>query len=260
MSKDRDLVQSVLKALEILEELCREQHRGVRELSEKVGINRSTVNRLVATLERAGYLEQERERGKYRASLKLFELGNKVIQDLNIKDLAHPIMQKLSEATEETVYLAVLEGNRFLYVSIIESPHMLKCSADIGIHPPSYCSASGKVLLAYLPEDKKKAFLPEEFHSFGPNTITNAAELEAELNRIRLNGYAIDDEEWNPSIRALAAPVRNHDRKIIATLSIAGPKVRMSQQRMEEVAQLLVKAAQDLSASIGYREPAKTVL
>ena len=258
MPQDRDLVQAVLKALEILEELCREQHSGVRELSEKVGINRSTVNRLVATLERAGYLEQEKERGKYHATLKLFELGNKVIQDLNIKDLAYPIMQKLSEATKETVYLAVLEGNRFLYVSIIESPQMLKCSADIGIHPPAYCSASGKVLLAYLPEDKKKAFLPQEFHSFGPNTIKNVAELETELDRIRLNGYAIDDEEWNPSIRALAAPVWNHDGKIIATLSIAGPKVRMSQKHMEKAAQLLVKAAQDLSASIGYREPAQT--
>jgi DNA-binding IclR family transcriptional regulator len=255
MAADRDLVQSVLKALEILEEICREPHRGVRELSEKVGINRSTVNRLVATMERSGYLEQEKERGKYRATLKLFELGNKVIQDLNIKDRAYPIMQKLSKATEETVYLAVFDGNQFLYVSIIDSPQMLKCSADIGIHPPAYCSASGKVLLAYLPEDKKEAFLPEEFQSFGPNTIRNAAELEAELNKTRLNGYAIDDEEWNPSVRALAAPVWNYDGKIIATLSIAGPKVRMSQQRMEEAAQLLVKAAQDLSASIGYREP-----
>lgn len=253
MSEDRNLVQAVLKALDIMEALCRNPHCGVRELSEKVGLNRSTVNRLVATLERAGYVEQEKERGKYHATLRLFELGNKVVQDLDIKDQAYPIMQKLSEATEESIYLAVLDGNQFLYVSMIDSPQMLKCSATIGIYPLTYCSASGKVILAYLPEDKKKVFIPEEFHSFGPNTISNVTDLEAELDRIRLNGYAIDDEEWNPNIRALAAPVWNYDRNIRATLSIAGPKVRMSRQRMEELAQLLVKAAQELSAKLGYK-------
>ncbi|MDA8236106.1 MAG: IclR family transcriptional regulator [Clostridia bacterium] len=254
MSEDRNLVQAVLKALDIMEALCRNPHSGVRELSEKVGLNRSTVNRLVATLEQAGYVEQDRERGKYRASLRLFELGNKVVQDLDIKERAYPIMQKLSKATEETIYLAVLDGNQFLYVSIIDSPQMLRCSANIGISPPMYCSASGKVILTYLSEDRKLAFLPEKFHLYGPNTISNFTDLEAELAGIRRNGYAIDDEEWNPDTRALAAPVWNYDRKIQATLSIAGPKVRMPRQRMEEIAQLLVKGAQELSASLGYRE------
>lgn len=253
MPEDRNLVQAVLKALEILEEVCREQNRGVRELSEKVGINRSTVNRLVVTLERAGYLEQEKERGKYRATLRLFELGNRVVQDLNIKDQAYPIMQRLSESTQETIYLAVFDGCRFLYVSIIESPQMLKCSADIGVNPPVYSSASGKALLAFMPEDARKAFMPKEFDSFGSNTIRSVAKLEAELNRIRLNGYAIDDEEWNPGVRALAAPVWNHDGKVMATLAAAGPKLRMSPQRMEEIAQLLINAAQELSTNIGYR-------
>lgn len=260
MSEDRNLVQAVLKALDIMEALCGNPRCGVRELSEKVGLNRSTVNRLVATLERAGYVEQDRERGKYRATLKLFELGNKVVQDLDIKDRAYPIMQKLSEATEETIYLAVLDGNQFVYVLIIDSPQMLRCSAAIGIHPPTYSSASGKVLLAYLPEDKKKAFLPEEFESFGPNTINSTTDLEAELDRIRRDGFATDDEEWNPSVRALAAPIWNYDGKITATLSIAGPKVRMPRQRMEETAQLLVEAARELSANLGYREPAQAVL
>lgn len=254
MTENRNLVQAVLKALEIMEVLCGNQPCGVLELSKKAGLNRSTVNRLVATLERAGYVEQEKERGNYRATLKFFELGNKVIQKMDIKEQAYPIMQKLSEATEESIYLAVLDGNQFLYVSIIDSPQVLRCSAAIGIHPLTYCSASGKVLLAYLPEDKKKAFIPEGFKSFGLNTISNITDLEAELDKIRVNGYAIDDEEWNPNVRALAAPVWNHDGKIQATLSIAGPKVRMSRQRMEEVAQLLVKAADELSAKIGYRK------
>lgn len=260
MSEDRNLVQAVLKALEILEEICRQEQCGVRELSEKVGINRSTVNRLVATLERAGYLEQEKDRGKYRATLRLFELGNKIVEDLNIKDYAYPIMQKLSEATHETVYLAVMAGKQFMYVSMIDSPQMLKCSAAMGSHPPVYCSASGKVLLAYLPEDKKRIFIPDEFQSFGPNTIKNMAELEVELNKIRQNGYATDDEEWHQNIRAVAAPVWNHDGRVKATLAVAGPKVRVSRQRMEEIGQLLVKAGQELSANIGYRKPVRTVL
>lgn len=255
MPEERNLVQAVLKALEILEEICREPHRGVREISEKVDINRSTVNRLVSTLERAGYLEQEKERGKYRATLRLFEMGNKVVQDLNIREQAYPIMQKLSAATEETIYLAVLDVDQLLYVAMIDSPQMLKCSAAIGIHPPVYCSATGKVFLAYIADDKKKALMPEEFLSFGPNTISTQSELERDLASIRLKGYAIDDEEWNPNIVALAAPVWNYDRKIIATLSVAGPKVRMSPERIEEAAQILVQAAQELSANLGYRKP-----
>ncbi len=258
MNNDRNQVQAVIKALAILEEVCKEQRCGVRELSEKVGINRSTVNRLVSTLERAGYLEQEKERGKYRATLRLFELGNKVVKDLNIKEQAYPIMKRLSQATEETVYLAVFDGSQFLYVSIIVSPQMLKCSADIGVHPPVHSSASGKALLAYLPEDKKKLFIPDMENSFGPNTIKNAVELEAELNLTRFNGYATDDEEWNPGVRAVAAPVWNYDSKVVATLSIAGPKVRMSRRRIEEIAQLLVDAAKELSKNLGYRERKKS--
>jgi len=255
MSDERNLVQSVLKALGILEVICRGRNCGVRELSEKTGINRSTVNRLVVTLERAGYVEQEKDRGKYRASLRLFELGNAVIQHLDIYEQAYPIMQSLSEKTEETINLAILDGNQVLYVLKIDSPHMLKSSASIGSRSPVYCNASGKVILAYLPEDKRRDFLPEEFYLFTPNTLKNVTELNAELSRVRVNGFAVDNEEWSLNSKALAAPVRNHDQKIIAALTIAGPMVRLTSQRIEELAQILIKEAAALSAKLGYRDP-----
>lgn len=253
MSDERNLVQAVLKALEILELICRNRNCGVRELSEKAGINKSTVNRLVATLEKAGYVEQEKARGKYRASLRLFELGNEVIRHLDIYEQAYPIMQNLSEQTGETVNLAILDGNQVLYVMKIDSPHMLKSSAPIGSRSPVYCNASGKVILAYLSEGSRRSLLPAEFLPFTPNTIKDVAELETELSKVRANGYAVDNEEWSLNSRALAAPVWNYEPKIIAALTIAGPSVRMTAQRIEELAQILTKEAAALSAKLGYR-------
>lgn len=255
MSEDRNLVQAVLKALDIMEVMCRRQHCGIRELSEIAGLNRSTVNRLVATLEWAGYVEQEKERGKYRATMKVFELGNEIIKHLDIHELAYPIMKKLSKDTGETINLAVLDGDQVLYIMKIDSPHMLKSSAPIGSRSPVYCNASGKVILACLPEDKKMALLPAEFHQFTPNTINNVTELEAELARIRTKGYAVDNEEWSLNSKALAAPVWNYNRETVAALTIAGPTVRMTSQRIEELAQILVREARQLSVKLGYRDP-----
>jgi len=255
MPEDRNLVKSVLKALELLEIMCKEKHCGVRDLSQKVGLTRSTVSRMVTTLERAGFVEQEHERGKYQATLKLFELGNEVIQHLNIREKAYPLMQQLSHETEETVNLTVLRGNQIMYIFKIDSPHLLKSSAPVGSRPPVHCNASGKVILAYLPEDKKKMFLPLELHPFTPNTIISLTELEAELARVRANGYAVDSEEWSLNTKALAAPVWDYDGKILAALTIAGPSVRMNAQRLGDLIQPLLKAARELSAKLGYREP-----
>lgn len=254
MSEDRNLVQAVLKALEILEVICRNQPCGVRELSEMAGLHRSTVSRLVATLERAGYVEQEKERGKYQATLRLFELGNEVIRHLDIYEQAYPVMQNLADQTQETINLSVLDGKQVLYVMKIDSPHMLKSSASIGSRSPVYCNASGKVILAYLPEDRKRALLPEEFSLFTPNTTRNVTELDAELAMVRTNGYAVDNEEWSLNTKALAAPIWNYDRKIISALTIAGPTVRMTSQRIEELAQILTKEAAALSVKMGYRD------
>ncbi len=254
MSEDRNLVQAVLKALELMEVICREKHCGIRELSQKVGITRSTVNRLVATLERAGFVEQENERGKYRATLKVFEMGNEVIQHLDIREKAYPIMLKLSAETEETINLAVLDGYQVIYISKIDSPHLLKSSAPVGSRPPIYCNASGKVILAYLPEDRKQILFPTEFTSFTPNTISSIPEMEAELARIRVVGYAVDNEEWSLNTRALAAPVNNYDGKIMGALTIAGPSIRMTPVRLDDLTGLLLAAAQELSFNLGFRE------
>lgn len=253
MSENHNLVQAVLKALEIMEAMCRSQYSGVRDLSEKVGLNRSTVNRLVSTLEEAGYVEQEKERGKYRATLKIFELGNKVIRHLDIHEQAYPIMQKLSEETKETINLSFLDGNDVIFILQIDSPQMLKSAAPLGGRAPVYSNACGKAMLAFLPE-VKNALLPEEFNLYTPNTIRNAEELEIELTRIRAKGYAVDNEEWCLNTKALAAPVWNCQGKVIAALAIIGPTVRMTSRRINELAPILVKKAKELSAKMGYRE------
>jgi len=255
MPEDRNLVKAVFKALELLEIMCKEKRYGVRDLSQKIGLTRSTVSRLVATLEQAGYVEQEHERGKYRATLKIFALGNEVIQHLDIREKAYPLMQQLASETEETVNLAVLDGNQIMYIFKIDSTHLLKSSAPVGSRPPVHCNASGKVILAYLPEDKKKVLLPSELQSFTPNTITSLSELDAELARVRVNGYAVDSEEWSLNTRALAAPVWDYEGKIFAALTIAGPSVRMSAQRLDDLVQPLLQAAGELSAKLGYRKP-----
>ncbi|MDD3653619.1 MAG: IclR family transcriptional regulator [Desulfotomaculaceae bacterium] len=257
MPEDRNLVKAVLKALEILEIMCKEKNYGVRDLSRKVGLTRSTVGRMVATLEHAGYVEQEQERGKYRATLKLFELGNEVIQHQDIREKAYPLMEQISTETEETVNLAVPYGNQILYILKIDSPHMLKSTAPLGSHPPLHCSASGKVILAYLPEDKKEAFLPMELPALTPNTITSLPELEAELARVRANGYAVDNEEWSLNTKALAAPVWGCGGKLLAALAIAGPSVRMNSQQIDDMVQILLKTAGELSFNLGYRKPAQ---
>lgn len=250
---NRSLAQTVLKALEIMEVICDNQNCGVQEISEKVGLNRTTVHRLVATLENAGYVKQEKERGKYRATLRLYELGNKVIKQLNISKQAYPIMKKLSEETKETIDLAVREGSNIVYVQIIDSPQGLKVSAPVGSRPPLYCNASGKVILAYMPKEKIKALFPAEFNLFTPNTVKNIAELEAELDKVLANGYAVDSEGWVLNTTALAAPVWNYDHKVVAALTIAAPTIRMSPARIKELAQILTREAKTLSEKLGYR-------
>lgn len=254
MVKKSNLVKSVIKALDIIEILNKENEMGISEISQKLGMDHSTVYRLVSTLKYKGYVKQNTKTKRYSNSFKLFELGNNVVERLGLRREAQPFLEELAENTHETVNLAVMDGKHVLYIDKIESTETIKVDLNIGKRLPSYCTGLGKVMLAYMPESKVKQLLKdEEFIKYTNHTITSIKELIEQLKEIRKQGYGIDNEEYVKGLVCLAAPVRISGGKVVAAISIAVPKYRyLGGETQPKYAALLKKAADSLSKKLGY--------
>ena len=247
-------VQAVDHCLGLIDALSgNEGSRGITELSTELRLAKSTVYRLLQTLVAHGYAVQDPTSGRYRLGLKFLELGSIVSDRLSILTIARPHLRRLMEATNETVQLGMLEGHEAVYADKIECARTIRMYSRVGRRSPLHCTSLGKVLLAYLPEAALREVLPGRLERYTARTITSLPALRAELQVVRENGYACDDEEFEEGLRCLAAQVRDHTGAVVASLGIAGPAVRMEPARLPELVKLVKDAADAVSAGLGYK-------
>jgi IclR family KDG regulon transcriptional repressor len=247
-------VKAVNKTICLLEALAQEKELGVTDLAERAGMHKSTVYRFLNSLKELGYVRQNSANEKYSLTLKLFELGSSVLARMELWEQAHPIMEQLAEQTRETVHLAVLDEDRPVYLGKFESTQALRVSMSsrIGQSAPIYCTGVGKLLLAHAPPEQVKQILErQELRRFTDRTITDRALLARELETIRRQGFAFDDEEHEVGVRCVAAPVRDSQGTIVAALSISMPSVRLPDSEIPGYWELVTKAADEISSRIG---------
>lgn len=227
--------------------------RGVTELSAELHLAKSTVYRLLQTLVRHGYVVQDPALGRYQLGLKFLELGALVSNRLSIPMIARPHLQRLVDATNETVHLGLLEGREVVYADKIECARTIRMYSRVGRRSPLHCTALGKVLLAHQPEAALREILGARLARYTPRTITAPRALRAELRQIREQGYAFDDEEFEEGLRCVAAPVRDHFEAVVASVGIAGPATRVDSGRLPGLIKLTREAAEAVSSALGYR-------
>jgi len=249
-------VQSIERALDILELLAKEgQPMRLTDLSLKLGQHKSTVHRLLATLERRQYVEQHRDTGRYGLGLRVFELGARVFNKMELRVEVNPFLRELVDRTSETAHLVIRDGWEAVYIDKVESPHSIRMYSEIGKRTPLYCTSMGKVLLAGMSDDEIERFLREvKLVRYTPNTITDPNELRRHLHQVRINGYAIDDAEHEENVRCIGAPIRDYMGRVIGAVSLAGPSMRITRERMGELAKVLKEVTARISARFGYDE------
>ena len=231
---------------------------GVSELGRDVGLSRSTTHRYVATLAALGYLQQDPATRKYRLGPRVLDLGFSAINSMELREIAAPHLRELSDETGYTVNMAILDDLDIVYVDRVRSAQAGQREIDLNLHVgarlPAYCTSLGKVLLAHLPPDDRAARLQRiDFAQRGPNTITSREAFESELERVRREGFAINNEELAYGLRSIAAPVRTHDGAAPAAINLAVHSSMVSSADMgARFAPALMRTAADISARLGY--------
>lgn len=252
----KDIVQSVDRSLSILEVLSDYRDGlGVTDISEKVGLHKSTVYRLLSTLIYKDYVTQDKETNKYKITFKLFELGNKRIEKMDILSASKLYTKKLMESVNEVVHLVVREDNKIIYIDKVEANNTIRMASSIGKRSPMYCTSVGKAMLAYLPENEvKEIWHNSEIKKLTENTITDFEALKTELEIVKIKGYAVDNEENEKGVRCIGAPIFNRLNEIEGALSISGPTIRVTKDVVEEIAKEVIKYAKLISKELGYIE------
>jgi IclR family KDG regulon transcriptional repressor len=252
-------VQSVVRTLQIIEVLASVGELGLIDLAERVGIHKSTLFRFMRTLCDLGYARRDPDTERFSLTLKVFELGSSVYARVDLVRIASPCLIRLSATTQETVHLAILDAERLVYLSKIESTRSLRVAmqSGIGLTAPAYCTGVGKVLLAFAETDVLDAYIRNcDFVRYTKKTIPDRLKLSAELQMIRNRGWAIDDEEHEYGVRCVAAPVRNWTGSVVAALSISGPTVRLTLEQLDSARSLVCEGAEEISGLLGYSQTA----
>lgn len=255
--KSEYMIQAVSHALDLLEQFHADDidELGVTELSKRLRLHKNNVFRLLATLEARGYIEQNKVTENYRLGLKSLELGQTFIKKMGLLHQAKPVLDSIVEACNETAYLAIFKESHIVYLDVVETHLTVRVVSRVGSRLPAYATAAGKVHLAYLSEEELDNLLPEELKSYTEHTLTDRQQLKDNLKEVAENGYALDNEELDLGVRCVAAPIRDYTRRIIGSLSISGPSIRFTDERIDqELMPLVVKASDELSSRLGFHK------
>jgi DNA-binding IclR family transcriptional regulator len=244
-------VQSVDRALDILEVLARTGESGVTEIALELGVHKSTASRLVATLEGHRLVEQAGDRGRYRLGMGILRLAGATTARLDLVQEARPIARQLAADTGETVNIAVLAESSALYLDQVAGSSALQPHNWVGQHIPLHATSNGKVLLGGLDDAALEAVLGR-LATYTPHTITRRAQLREELARVREQGYAVAVDELEVGLTAVAAPIRNAHGDVVASMSVSGPSFRLPEDRLAEVVGAVVQAAAEVSHRLGW--------
>ncbi len=240
------------RMMRVLETFEGEREVALATLTTRSKLVKSSVYRILFTLERLGYIEKNGE-GRYSITSRLSRLGGQARPHSQLPALAEPFMLDLVRKFQETINLGVLDAGEVLYIRVLESPHAFRLAAHAGIRSPLHSTALGKSLLATLPETElQKILAPYSFQRCTRNTICEAEQFMRELGRVRRRGYAVDNMEDSEGARCLAAPIFDGDGRGVAALSISGPASRVHRARDPEITAALSAACRQISQLLGY--------
>ena len=246
-------VQSVDRAITVMEFLSRRGWSGVTEVANELEIHKSTAYRLLTTLRDRGLVEQDAATEKYRLGFGLVALASSVTADLDVARCSRPVCDRLAEQTRETVTVAVLEGDDGIILHQSNSGSSALSVSWEGQHTPLHATAAGKIFLHYMPEDQRRRLLNRPLQSYTESTIARPAALREDLRAGADRGYWYTVEELEAGLNAVAAPIRGATGAVVAAVSVSGPAFRLPEESFEEVGGLTAEAAAEISRCLGFR-------
>lgn len=247
---------TVTKALGVLQAFSYDHPvMGVSELSRQLGMGKSSVHRILSTLAEAGFVVKTDD-DRYRLGLKLHELGQLVVASLELREVAHVPLERLRNETGETVHLAVLEGTDVVYVHRFESQATLRMFSRLGRRIPAHTTSSGKCLLAFGEPEAIDEVIAAGLKRIGPRSITSKTVFRDTLKKVRADGHAVSVEENERGVISVGAPVFGHDRSCVAAVSIAGPMLRMTMEKVPTYARQVRRCALEISKGMGFLDRA----
>jgi len=241
-------IRAVERALDVL--LCFNSQTptlSMTQISERVGINKSTVHRLLATLEARRFVDRDPLTGLYKPGLRLLQMASLALEHNDLRRLAAPFLHALCE----NVNLAVLDGADVIYLEVVESPQRVKLAAAPGESLPAFCTASGKAILAFLPEEIVRRVLEHGMPKRTQRTLASLQEFFENSRQVREQGFAISEQEFEDGINAIAAPICHSP---IASVSVAGPAYRLTRERMLEIGPQLIEMANKIAAEVALAQ------
>jgi IclR family KDG regulon transcriptional repressor len=246
-------IESLAKALTILGLFkFNKPEWGVTEIARELGMQKSTVFRLLATMQEFGFVRKAKTGTGYRLGIRLFELGNVVAATFDLRDIALTYLHKISARTGETVHLGIINERDVIFIENVTGRNMLKSSVLLGERFPLYCTGVGKTIFGFRPLRERKEIINKiDFIKFTDNTIVNLEAFEVEMELTRRRGYAVDDMEHEVGVRCIAAPIWDSSGQAVASLSISGPSIRITHAKIPELAQLVVKTTREISKELG---------
>jgi len=246
----KERIKSIDKVLDLLEFLSlNEQETSITKISKELHMGLSTVHRILTTLKSRGYVIQNQQTAKYRLGIKLFELGCAVQSTKRLVEITKPYLKQLSQSTNETANLAILEGKEVIYLDTIESPEILRTEIMAGTRTPAHCTALGKVLLASFSDGEFENLYKSDgpLPSLTTNSISSLEELKKNLKKVKEQGYAVDREEYKIGINCIGVPIFGRNGEAIAAISITGPASRFTLNEMEKVKSKLIAISKEIS-------------
>lgn len=257
MAEEKEMknpVQSAERIFQVLEMLADNGEMGLMELSTALGLHKSTVHRLLTSLIYMGYAKQNTKTQKYTLTYKLVNMSGKILERMDIVEIAKPYLERLSNLSGETVHLVRRDGNDILYIYKIEAKvGTIRMVSRVGMMHPMYCSGVGKAIMATLPEKEvKKIWDASVIERKTDKTIVRYEDMLTTLEEVRRKGYALDDEENEEGVRCIAASLRGYGKNVKYAFSISGPVSRMTKERVEELSTDMKKVQAELSRELGY--------
>jgi IclR family acetate operon transcriptional repressor len=245
-------IQSVDRAISILNAFSiTEAQLGVTELSHRLGLHKSTVHRLLASLEKGGLVERDPRNRKYSLGIRLIELAGTMLNSRNVPQVVRPYLHYVADAVEELTYLAYLVRGEVLNVEQVPGPHLVQSVGWQGRRTPLHCTSAGKIFMAHMPEKELESVLQADLARLTPKTITDPADLRYELERVREQGYATSFEELEEGTNALAVPISSPNNEVIAAIGVVGPSYRFTPERALTHLDVIRSVAREVSHRLG---------
>ncbi|WP_163538094.1 IclR family transcriptional regulator [Gracilibacillus sp. YIM 98692] len=250
---EEEYLTSVKNALKMLKSFSMDEpKKSITDLATSLGLSKSTVSRTMATLASEGFVYKDPQTRKYRLGLSILSLSGIVNTNMDIHRESQPVLYKLVEKLDETAHISVLDNLDNIYLHKVECNHPVRVLTHIGKRNPPFCTSSGKVLLAHADPEIVNQVIEKGLKRFTKYTITNSDSLLHELKQIKENGYAFSMEEFNEGVNSVAAPVFDYRGKVIAAITIVGPKQRVSSHKIQKLAKQVIRAGLEISNRIGY--------